>query len=170
MGTESRRLLIAAIAEVQDAMAQLDEVGVGDLDEYRVTLQALWGRVGDVSSAERAEIERAVSLRLRARRGARQLAGADWEGFRLRRPALRQSPTAAMTATLFMNDDFSRCGACGRDADPSEATHLLDHLVETPGCGARFVAVSSDMRMTPRLRRLLARRRPDLPLADDQVH
>ena len=56
MSTTSRRLLIAAIAQVQDAIAQLDEAGVRDLDEYRATLQTLWGRVDEVSPAEHAEI------------------------------------------------------------------------------------------------------------------
>jgi hypothetical protein len=72
--------------------------------------------------------------------------------------------------TLYMNDDYSRCGACGRDADPDELTHLNNRLARPPGCGARFVAVSSDMDMTPRLRAAIVRTRPDLRFADDPIH
>jgi hypothetical protein len=168
MSTESRRLLIAAIAEVQDAMAQLDEAGVHDLEEYRATLQAFG--LGSALSARRSASRLSERSPAGYGRGTRQLVGAEWQGLRLGRPVPRQPPTGAMTATLFMNDDFSRCGACGRSADPSEAAHRNGRLVQPPGCGAQFVAVSSDMRLTPRLRRQLAARRPDLPLADDQIH
>lgn len=82
-------------------------------------------------------------------------------------------PTGATTsavATLYANDDYSRCGACGQDADPREVTHLNVSLAIPPGCGARFTAVSSDLEMTPELRVAIAAMRPDLPLLGETVH
>lgn len=76
------------------------------------------------------------------------------------------------TATLFVNDDHSRCGACGCDADPAEPAHitLLWTLDKGAGCGARFVALASDLPMTPRLRASLIDMRPDLPILIEPVN
>jgi len=73
-------------------------------------------------------------------------------------------------ATLYINDDFSRCGACGRDADPKETTHLNEQMAQPPGCGARYVTVSTDLDMTPRLRAAIMEMKPNLPFADDPIH
>lgn len=73
-------------------------------------------------------------------------------------------------AVLQVGSFSSRCGACGRSADPSAATHdvLLGYGTDNgqPGCGATFTAVSSDYcddRSIAATRRL----RPDLPLLHD---
>jgi hypothetical protein len=80
-----------------------------------------------------------------------------------------QAFRASTNATLIVNDDHSRCGSCGRSADPREATHLTVMWGDGPsdGCGAKFVSVSSDKRITPRLREAIVSFRPDLPFAGD---
>lgn len=79
---------------------------------------------------------------------------------------------AESTATLFVNDDHSRCGACGRDADPEEPAHLtlLWTVEKRAGCGARFIALASDLPKTPRLRASLIKLRPDLPILREPVN
>jgi hypothetical protein len=69
-----------------------------------------------------------------------------------------------LTAVLFINITDSRCGNCGKNTLPS-ATHHTDISGYSPkpgaGCGARFVATSSDYGLISdeRLREM----RPDLP-------
>jgi hypothetical protein len=55
-----------------------------------------------------------------------------------------------MNATLIINGDDSRCGRCGKGADPTELAHVTVLTLEGwfAGCGARFVSASSDVEMT----------------------
>lgn len=53
------------------------------------------------------------------------------------------------TATLVVGGWTSKCGACGRSADPEEATHQTrpggySGRGSRPGCGARFTAVATE--------------------------
>lgn len=58
-------------------------------------------------------------------------------------------PTATATsdgATLFINLSDSRCGACGKNADPHQTTHDTQLGWARPqpaGCGVRWTHVSS---------------------------
>lgn len=69
-----------------------------------------------------------------------------------------------LTATLFINISDSRCGHCGKNTLPT-ATHHVDISGWRPkpgqGCGARFVATSSDYSAITNEQ--LREMRPDLP-------
>lgn len=74
------------------------------------------------------------------------------------------------TATLFINDDYSRCGACGGAVvDPEHSTHHTatsdwpPSLPAVEACGARFAAVSSDILAHPEIEGAIRELRPDLP-------
>lgn len=76
------------------------------------------------------------------------------------------------TATLVVNDDHTICGACGGHADPNETAHLtlMWSIGDRAGCGARFIALASDLPMTPRLRATLIGLRPDLPILGEPIN
>lgn len=76
------------------------------------------------------------------------------------------------TAVIIINADHSRCGACGEGAVPTEPVHqtLLSGVDRRIGCGARFVAMTTELEITPRLRAALLAIRPDLPLLGDAIH
>jgi hypothetical protein len=65
-------------------------------------------------------------------------------------------------ATLFINRNDSRCGACNRNADPFESAHLNETMYGE-GCGATYDAVSSDYSGVPGLYERIREMRPDLP-------
>lgn len=69
-----------------------------------------------------------------------------------------------LTAILFINLSDSRCGHCRKNTLP-DATHHVDISGWNPkpgeGCGARFVATSSDYGVVSDKR--LREMRPDLP-------
>jgi hypothetical protein len=46
-------------------------------------------------------------------------------------------------ATLYIDTWHSTCGACGKNADPAEDSHL-NISMRGEGCGAVYVAVSSN--------------------------
>jgi len=71
-------------------------------------------------------------------------------------------------ATLYINKSESRCGACGKGADPYEESHitLLGWFAvndKMKGCGATFDAVASDYFDFPGLKESIQKMRPDLP-------
>jgi hypothetical protein len=61
--------------------------------------------------------------------------------------------------TLIINRTDSRCGGCGRSADPNEAGHYTELGWHGPkaGCGMLFVRARSDYTD------ITGSRRPDLP-------
>jgi hypothetical protein len=64
---------------------------------------------------------------------------------------------------LTINRFDSHCNACGRGADPMETHHttVLQYAPDPPpGCGARFIAVTSDYLG---MREACTAMRPDLP-------
>lgn len=70
--------------------------------------------------------------------------------------------------TLYINKSESRCGGCGKGADPYEESHIT--LVgwaavndKMKGCGADYTDVSSDYRYFPGLAEAIQAMRPDLP-------
>jgi hypothetical protein len=63
-------------------------------------------------------------------------------------------------ATLHIGRTSSRCGACGKNADPTEAAHVMETMVG-PGCGAVFVAVAASYSGSEDDVQAM---RPDLPL------
>jgi hypothetical protein len=66
-------------------------------------------------------------------------------------------------AILVVNRWSSNCSTCGGNADPTESQHEMLRMHGGPGCGARFVAITSeylDMAQT------LTEMRPDLPQVD----
>ena len=63
-----------------------------------------------------------------------------------------------MTA-LIINRSDSRCGMCGKNADPHETEHRMERM-RGEGCGAPFTEMTSDYTgMEEACKRL----RPDLP-------
>jgi hypothetical protein len=74
-----------------------------------------------------------------------------------------------LTATLYINEETSRCGGCGKGADPVEKQHTT-HLkwtiepYEPTGCDATFIAVDTDSVRTPALIEAIREMRPGLPL------
>ncbi len=63
--------------------------------------------------------------------------------------------------TLIINRVDSKCGGCGRSADPKELTH--EHVLgynPGPGCRERFVLMTSEY--GPNMREACERLRPDL--------
>lgn len=77
-----------------------------------------------------------------------------------------------LTATLVVNDDHAKCDACGGHADLTEDAHrtLMWSVEDRPGCGARFIALTSDLPMTPRLHAELIKVRPDLPILGEPIN
>lgn len=73
---------------------------------------------------------------------------------------MEENTTVATTdAILHINRSDSRCGACGKNADPAENAHTMTTM-HGVGCGATYVAVSSNyFGMEDRVRAM----RPDLP-------
>jgi hypothetical protein len=67
------------------------------------------------------------------------------------------------TAVLIINTNETWCGACGVPADPE---YQQVHEIKDYGCGARFVAVTSD---EPELRTEIEKLRPDLPWTDREI-
>lgn len=63
-------------------------------------------------------------------------------------------------ATLIVNDSASRCGNCGKGADPIEARHatVLDYQPGI-GCGVRFTEIGTE---NPTLVEGVRNMRPDL--------
>lgn len=62
-------------------------------------------------------------------------------------------------ATLLINISSSRCGACGKNADPNEDAHLNENMAGE-GCGAVYTGLASDYYgFEDRLKAM----RPDLP-------
>jgi hypothetical protein len=71
-------------------------------------------------------------------------------------------------ATLYINKSESRCGNCGKGADPYEESHitLLGWFATNDkmhGCGAVFDMVDSDYVGMPGLVKSIKDMRPDLP-------
>lgn len=67
-------------------------------------------------------------------------------------------------ATLMVDSWYSRCSACGKNADPYETEHVMTTM-QGEGCGATFTAITSSYfhpgyDMAARLREM----RPDLPV------
>ena len=67
---------------------------------------------------------------------------------------------------LWVDRWSSRCGACGRSADPKQETHAvqLGYGPEngSPGCGARFEAIASEF-VGAGVDEAVRAMRPDLP-------
>lgn len=65
---------------------------------------------------------------------------------------------------------YSRCGACGKNADPYEKSHDMK-VMRGEGCGATFTSIASqthypdDMGMDDRLREMRPDLAPVLPAA-----
>lgn len=74
-----------------------------------------------------------------------------------------------MEATLYVNKSESRCGACGKNADPYEETHISGQWYKDKrlaGCGAKFTSIASDYtHIGPED---IADMRPDLPWVGQQ--
>jgi len=66
--------------------------------------------------------------------------------------------------TLFINRSSSRCGKCGRNADPNEKAHRMGRM-EGEGCGAKFTSVSSHY-FGEGIKQATRAMRPDLPWVD----
>jgi len=66
--------------------------------------------------------------------------------------------------TLYINTTSSRCGACNRNADPSETEHIMVRM-QGVGCGAKFEALSTDYYDFEGLYAIVQGMRPDLPFA-----
>ena len=64
--------------------------------------------------------------------------------------------------TLIINDWESRCGDCGKGADPSGTYHLTPLAGSSGGCGKRFTETATHI---PGMRQAvgIVRMRPDLP-------
>lgn len=74
-------------------------------------------------------------------------------------------PTAL--ATLYINLWSSRCGWCDLSALPSDKRHETPcGLDQHPGCGAVFIATSSDYTGAPEMYARIQAMRPDLPFID----
>ena len=66
--------------------------------------------------------------------------------------------------TLYINRSSSRCGKCGRNADPNEKAHRMNRM-EGEGCGAKFTSLSSHY-LGEGIKRASCAMRPDLPWVD----
>ena len=66
-----------------------------------------------------------------------------------------------ITGILFVGTTSSHCGVCGRNADPNETHHVMEHMVGE-GCGARFVSIGSSYRGVEGLKERVQAMRPDL--------
>ena len=64
-----------------------------------------------------------------------------------------------MSATLYIDISSSRCGACGRNADPHESAHLNANM-DGEGCGAVYTGLASNY---VGFEERLVAMRPDLP-------
>ena len=62
-------------------------------------------------------------------------------------------------STLYINVSDSRCGACGKNADPNENAHLNERMAGE-GCGAVYTGLASHY---AGFERHLMEMRPDLP-------
>lgn len=67
--------------------------------------------------------------------------------------------------TLFINRSDSRCGECGKNADPNESSHAM-LVMRGEGCGAVFDAVSTHYWDFEGLYASVRAMRPDLPFID----
>lgn len=76
-------------------------------------------------------------------------------------------PENEPTATLIISRSYSQCGGCGQQTLPRTEYHdrVSGYTSGQPGCGARFVAVTSDQ-VGSRGRAWCAQMRPDLPWVD----
>lgn len=45
--------------------------------------------------------------------------------------------------TLVVGTSYSRCSACGQNADPAEDAHLMN-VMEGAGCGEPYTGITSD--------------------------
>lgn len=63
-------------------------------------------------------------------------------------------------AILIVNRWNSRCSKCGGNADPDEKEHEMRTMLGSPGCGAKFVAITSEYLD---MEEILKEMRPDLP-------
>ena len=71
------------------------------------------------------------------------------------------SARSGKRAVLYINRSESRCGACNRSALPGDTRHETPCGWDRhPGCGALFVAVSTDYAGTEAVVQAM---RPDLP-------
>lgn len=66
--------------------------------------------------------------------------------------------------TLYINRSDSRCGKCGRNADPIEKAHRMGRMIGE-GCGAKYTSVSSHY-YGEDIKRVTCAMRPDLPWID----
>ena len=64
------------------------------------------------------------------------------------------------TATLVVGSWSSKCSHCGGNADPVEQLHDMVNM-EGEGCGARFVAITSEY--SGEAEEVVKQMRPDLP-------
>jgi hypothetical protein len=79
--------------------------------------------------------------------------------------AEKDVPTAL--ATLYVNLSDSRCGWCNKSALPHDKRHETPcGWDQHPGCGAEFIAVSSDYSGASELYERIRAMRPDLPFID----
>lgn len=71
---------------------------------------------------------------------------------------------------LFIDRSNSRCGACGKGADPAEKQHdtIIEYSPNTgrPGCGAIYEAVSTNYVNLDGLYDSIKEMRPDLQFVD----
>lgn len=68
-----------------------------------------------------------------------------------------------MSATIEVGTWYSRCSACGENADPYETAHVMETMVGE-GCGATYTAITSQY-LFPGVSERMREMRPDLPLA-----
>lgn len=62
---------------------------------------------------------------------------------------------------LIVGPSQSRCGACGKNADPYESAHDMDRMLGD-GCGATFTEVTTNY-LDANLEEATKALRPDLP-------
>ena len=70
-----------------------------------------------------------------------------------------------MNSILRIGGYYSRCSACGRNADPYEDSHLNVSMAGI-GCGAKYVAVACEYRDFDNCCQNVAKMRPDLPFTE----